>query len=157
MYRFFLYLHIMGAVIAFGPTFTFPLIGRVMSKERQHANFALRMIEVIHLRLILPMSLTMLVSGAGLMYATKTSLMTPWLLASLTIYGLAFVVSLFIQMPTVSRLIELSAQPISAGPGAAAAPNPELKMLVRRSKRGRHFLTASLFVIVALMVWRPGA
>ena len=37
-----LFLHIGGAIVAFGPTFAFPILGPMAGKEPQHANFALR-------------------------------------------------------------------------------------------------------------------
>jgi uncharacterized membrane protein len=155
MYRVFLYLHIMGAIVAFGPSFTFPLIGFMMRQEPEHRLFALRTIEVIHHRLIVPVSLTMLVSGGGLAVVTGTSPFTPWLLASLAIYALAFYVGLRIQGPAVARMIELGSRP-PEGSGGRAVVAPEVRVLLQRSKLGRHILTVSLFTIVALMVWRPG-
>ena len=46
----FLLLHIGGAIVAFGPTFAFPLIGSMGAAEPQHANFALRINERISSR-----------------------------------------------------------------------------------------------------------
>ena len=37
-----LFLHVLGAIIAFGPTFAFPIIGAMGGAEPQHANFATR-------------------------------------------------------------------------------------------------------------------
>jgi hypothetical protein len=39
----FLFLHVMGAIVAFGPTYSFPIIGKMAGEEPQHANFAARM------------------------------------------------------------------------------------------------------------------
>lgn len=38
----FLFLHVGGAILGFGPTYTFPFIGAMAGKEPQHVNFALR-------------------------------------------------------------------------------------------------------------------
>ena len=34
-----LFLHVIGAIIAFGPVFSFPLIGAAGGREPMHANF----------------------------------------------------------------------------------------------------------------------
>ncbi|HEY7199322.1 MAG TPA: DUF2269 family protein [Candidatus Dormibacteraeota bacterium] len=160
MFRLSLYLHIMGAIIAFGPSFTFPILGRYMAREPQHRNFTLRAIETIHLRMMFPVALTMLVSGAGLIYFGQVDLAQPWLIASLVIYFLALGVGLFLQGPAMSRLIEISSRPMPVGPGAATAIAPELKRelhgLRLRTQVGRNILALSLFTIAALMIWRPG-
>ena len=38
----FLFLHVLGAIVAFGPTFAFSFIGASGGAEPQHANFATR-------------------------------------------------------------------------------------------------------------------
>ncbi len=37
-----LFLHVLGAIVAFGPTFAFSFIGAMGGAEPQHANFATR-------------------------------------------------------------------------------------------------------------------
>ena len=37
-----LFAHVLGAIIAFGPTFSSPIIGRMGARERVHGNFAMR-------------------------------------------------------------------------------------------------------------------
>ena len=44
-----LFAHILGAIIAFGPTFSSPIIGRMGGAERAHSNFAMRISRTIHL------------------------------------------------------------------------------------------------------------
>ena len=39
-----LFLHVLGAIVAFGPTFAFSFIGAMGGAEPQHANFATRVI-----------------------------------------------------------------------------------------------------------------
>ena len=62
--KLFLFLHIGGAIIAFGPTFALPLMGAMSGKEPQHANFAARATGVISTRRIIPFALSMAVTGA---------------------------------------------------------------------------------------------
>src|SRR5690349_16696374 len=58
-----LLLHIGGAIIAFGPVFTFPLIGSMGAKEPMHANFAVRLSERISQRQVLPLAIFQGVTG----------------------------------------------------------------------------------------------
>src|SRR4051794_31075100 len=64
----FLLLHIGGAIIAFGPTFTFPIIGGMGGKEPMHANFALRLTERLERGLVLPLAMVQIVTGIGLIW-----------------------------------------------------------------------------------------
>lgn len=156
MYHIFLFLHIMGAIAAFGPSFTFPIIGKMMKKNPEHRLFALETMEVIHYRLIFPVSLTLVVSGAGLMWVTGTDIFRPWLLASVIIFALAFAVSFTVQAPAVAKMIEVGRAATSPGPGAQAMPRPDLSKVLWRARIGRHILTVFLFATVALMIWQPG-
>ncbi len=51
----FLYLHVAGVIVAFGPSIAFPLFAAKAAKEPQHGNFVLRTMAFIQSRL----------SGAG--------------------------------------------------------------------------------------------
>ena len=42
LFPYLLFLHVLGAIVAFGPTFAFPFIGALGGAEPQHANFATR-------------------------------------------------------------------------------------------------------------------
>src|ERR1700730_4484431 len=59
-----LFLHILAAVIAFGPIFVFPIVGGLSAKMPQHLLFAAELNHRIEQRLVLPLALTMAISGA---------------------------------------------------------------------------------------------
>ena len=44
---FLLFLHVMGAILAFGPTFAYSIMGAMAGREPQHANFSARQTEAI--------------------------------------------------------------------------------------------------------------
>ena len=50
----FLFLHVFGAIVVFGPSFAFPFIASQVQKTPQHGHFAAVVIEVIERRLIIP-------------------------------------------------------------------------------------------------------
>ncbi len=158
MFQLFLFLHVLSAIVAFGPSFTFPLIGSLGGREREHGNFALRVTELIEKRLVITVGLTMPLTGAGLIYFGGFDLFqSAWLVIAIAVYATAMTFAIFVQTPTVARLIELtSARPLPAGPGAAlAGPPPEVLALLRRTQLGGVFLTVALVVIIFLMVTRP--
>jgi len=68
-FLFWLFLHIAAAIIAFGPSFVFPIIGSLLEKNPASAHFAVEVMHRIETRLILPVALTMAVSGTGLIFA----------------------------------------------------------------------------------------
>ena len=39
-----LFLHVMGAILAFGPTFAYSIMGAMAGREPQHANFSARQV-----------------------------------------------------------------------------------------------------------------
>lgn len=168
-FHLFLFLHIVAAIIAFGPTFAFPLIAGMARKQPQHMPFALRAIEVLEERLVVPFVLTMPISG--LLMAFNISIEwqhNVWLIAAIAVYVVAVTFSVTVQGPTVKKMLAMvsggaphgaapSMAPMPAGPGAAnAGPPPAFLALARRMQFGGMALTVAFFVIVVLMIWKPG-
>ena len=161
MVQLFLFLHIGGAIIAFGPSFALPLMGAMTAKEPQHANFAARATGVISQRRIVPFALSMAVTGALLIWAEGRDLTSPanyWLDLAIVIYVIAIGFSLMVQGPAGRRLVELTSTPPAPpaeGASAPAGPPPELVATVAKLKRGALALEAAVVVIVLLMVFKP--
>jgi uncharacterized membrane protein len=127
----FLTIHILTAIVAFGPSFAFPLISGLAAKEPQHGLFAVRLIDLMERRLVLPAALTMPVSGALLVWSERLDLLaTHWLLAAISLYVVAIVFAFAVQLQTIDRMLEvatgMAARPLlaaaAAGAGAGAAP-----------------------------------
>ena len=69
----FLFLHVMGAIVAFGPSFSaFPVIGPMAGKEPQHANFAARVSEQITKTRVVPLAIFQGITGLVLIYSRVT-------------------------------------------------------------------------------------
>src|SRR5687768_5591227 len=97
-----LFLHIGGAILAFGPTFTFPILGPMAGKEPQHVNFALRFQRAVATRLIVPLALFQGVTGLLLIWKANWNLFTTyWLLAGIVLYVMALVLSIGYGLPTI--------------------------------------------------------
>jgi uncharacterized membrane protein len=151
-----LFLHVLAAVVAFGPTFSFSLIGAMAGKEPQHANFATRITQTVSDRVVIPIALTMPITGAGIILVNGINLAAPqyrWLGVAIVVYIVIFSYSVFVQRPTVQRLVEVTSAPPPAG---ASGPPPEVPAIVRRIQRGGMFTGAGVVLILFLMVVKPG-
>jgi hypothetical protein len=155
-FLFWLVLHIAAAIIAFGPTFVFPIVGSTVQKHPQAMHFAMELNHKIETRLVLPVALTMIVSGTGLIFSAHINLLSnPWLLVAIVFYLTALGVAVFNQLPTTTKLVALTAT--APPPGAPPGPPPPAVMaLVNRARVGGMVLTVLLISIIVLMVLKPG-
>ena len=155
-HAFWLFLHIYAAIIAFGPTFVFPLVGPMLEKNPQHALFGFRIFEVIENRLVVPVALTMPISGVGLIATTDISILhTPWLLAGVILYAIALGIALLNQVPATAHAIGIL-EGAHAGEGGGEGPPAGLQTQVNRARIGGMILALLLITIVILMVTKPG-
>lgn len=150
MFQLMLYLHIMGAIIAFGFGFAVPVIGRMAGKEPQHGNFFLRAGSRVGDTILLPASLSMAITGAGLIYYGAHTPREMWLSIAMGIYVVAILVVLFVQRPTFKKLIALTSTP----PGPTG-PDPQVPVLLKRTRIVGLGLSGAVLVIVYLMVFKP--
>lgn len=174
----FLYLHIAGVIVAFGPTIAFPLLAARAAKEPMHGNFVLRASEFISSRVVEPGAAFVFLMGVGLIITRGYNpLEQRWVGLAIVLFVITTVYANLVQAPTVRRMIALTSQPPPivtdapvpgdqpglAGPGTPAAagvgpagPPPEFVALGRKAARGGQFMLLMLFVILALMVVKPG-
>jgi len=152
-----LLLHILGAIIAFGPGFAFAFFGAAAGREPQHANFTLRTTDVIARRLIVPLAILQGVTGLGLILAQSRDLTKElWLLVGIVLYAAALYIAIGLNLPNLRRLIELSTPPAGAPPGPpAGGPPPELIARAERSRQYGMAMSGLVVVIVFLMVVKP--
>jgi uncharacterized membrane protein len=151
-----LLLHVLGAVVAFGPTFSFSLIGAMAGREPQHANFATRITHAVSDRLVIPVALTMPITGVAMILVAGINLAAPqyrWLDVAIVVYVVVLSYGVLVQRRTVERLIELTSAPPPAG---ASGPPPEVPAVVRRVQLGGMFMGAGIVLILFLMVVKPG-
>lgn len=155
----FRFLHILAAIIAFGPVFVFPILGSMGGKEPMHGNFSLRVSALIEDRLVIPFALSMPVTGILMIVAGNVQWLHFWFLLAIVLYIAAMIFAVVIQRGWVHQMIHLTSHapaPAMAGPGAApAGPPPEFLALVRKTQLGGMYLTVSLIVIALLMIFRP--
>lgn len=153
LFPYLLFLHVLGAIIAFGPTFAFSIMGAMGGQEPQHANFATRVSAKISDRLVEPLAVLQGVTGVLLILISGRDLFASrWLLVAIVLYAIALGYSLLIQRRDVHRIIELTSAP---PPPDATGPPPGLPEVVARVQRAGGILGVIVVVIVFLMVVKP--
>ena len=150
-----LFIHVITAIVAFGPTFAFPIIGSMGAKDPQHSAFAVEVTEAVEKRMVLPMALTMPITGLAMMYVAGISPFEPWLAIAIVLYVIAIVYVIAVQNPTVAQFAVALHGLATAGPppaGAPAGPPPQIAQLSRKIMRGGMLLSLLVVAIVFLMV-----
>ena len=120
-------IHVVTAIVAFGPNFAMPIIARMAAQEPQHGLFALRLTERLERRLVIPLALTMPISGGALALAEGIDpLVTHWLGAAILLYIVAMTYAIGVQVRVVERMIEIAGHMAASGPVLAAGPGAAL-------------------------------
>jgi hypothetical protein len=154
LFHIFLYLHIVGAIAAFGPGFAAMIVGPMVAREPQYANFYARTQITAGRRLITPVSISMLVTGVAMIVVRGWSTVTAgthWLELGIALYVVAVVVAMGVQAPAGRKLVALTSTP----PVPGSAPNPEVLATAKRVRLGGILLTVLVLVIVLTMVMNP--
>jgi uncharacterized membrane protein len=107
-----------------------------------------------------PVGLTLPLTGIGLIWSARIDPFTRdarWLALGILLYVVLLTFALAVQVPTTERIIGMTAgPPPEAPPGSApSGPPPALMAEIRKVQRGGLFLTATVAVIVLLMVVKP--
>jgi hypothetical protein len=160
LFPWFLFLHVLGAIVAFGPTFAFPIIGAMGGNEPQHGNFATRVTHRVGDMVVEPVALSMLVTGLLMVWSAEIPLFergARWLLLGIVLYLTALSLALFVSRPAVKRIIALTGGEGGGegGPPPAGPPPPEMLRAVGTVQRVGMALLVLLVVIVFLMVVKP--
>jgi uncharacterized membrane protein len=156
----FLVLHVVGAIVVFGPSFAFPFIAAQVQKTPQHGHFAAVVADVIERRLILPGAIVQGVTGLVLIMLTGRDLTSPanrWLLIAIALYLIAIGFAFFVQARNAEKMVHLTAN-MPPGPppaGAPAGPPPEIAATGKALARGGQLLALLIVLIVTLMVSKP--
>ena len=154
-----LFLHVGGAIVAFGPTFTFPIIGAMGGKEPMHVNFALRLTERIEERLVLPLAIFQAVTGVLLIWKIPFDLFsTHWLVLGIILYVIALTIVFVNQLPYTRKLVEATKNPPpppAPGSPPPSGPPPHVAAMIKRVQMGGMILTVLLVVIIFLMAVKP--
>lgn len=151
MLQLWLFLHILGAIAAFGYGFYAPIFGMAVASEPQHSNWFSRASRRVSNIVILPFAIFMFITGAALIETSPAwEWSTRWLSVAMLLYFIALGIVFFLQRPSLNKAIALSAEP----PGPDGPPAELLKHSQRMKIYGVVLLLLTL-AILALMVWKP--
>jgi hypothetical protein len=156
LFSLFLFLHVISAIIAFGPSFVFPLIGAAGAAEPAHGNFGLRLGAKITDRVVIPVALTMPVTGILLIWFAHLNLLDRtawWLDIAIVLYIVLVSIGIFVQRPTAMKMVHLTSSPPPAG--APPGPPPGFADLAAQARRNGSVMGLLIVVIVLLMTTRP--
>ena len=157
-----LFLHIGGAILGFGPTYAFMLLGPMAASEPAHGNFALRFQKLVSTRLIAPLAVFQGVTGLLLVWRIGFELFQRgWLIVSIVLYLIVLAIGFGVLVPALRTLIPATAAPPAptagsppAGPPPAGPP-PHILATIRRARLGGMVNAVLVLVIVFLMVTKP--
>ncbi len=149
-----LFLHVLGAIAAFGPGFASMIVGPMVAKEPQYANFYARSQATTARKLVTPLSISLAITGIGMIIVSGWGNLVAgkhWLELAILLYVVAVVVSMAVMAPTGRKLVELTSTP----PAPGAGPSDELRKTAARARTGGMALSALVVVITLLMVTKP--
>jgi uncharacterized membrane protein len=162
MLQLFLFLHVMGAIAVFGPTFAFPVIASQAQKSPQNGHFAAVVSELIERRIVIPGAIVQGITGVALILIIGADLTSPayrWLIGGIILYLIAILFAIFVQARNAEKMVELTAggpPPPGAPAGPPPGPPPGVVETGQKLQRGGMFLTVLIVLIVILMVTKPG-
>jgi len=147
-----LLIHAGGAIIGFGPTFTFGILGAMAGKAGPQGGLALlEGMLAIERKLVFPVAMgTQPLSGLILIFLAGYNVNFfghYWLWIGITLFAIAFYLSIFGQTKRLKRMIELA----KAGP-----PTPEFIATAKKVGQTGPIIAVLLVAIIVLMVTKPG-
>lgn len=147
-----LLIHVAGAIIGFGPTFAFAIMGPMSAKAGPHGGIALlEAMEAIEKKLTVPVAMVFQpLSGLALIFVAGYNVnffSHYWLWIGIVLYAIAFYLAIFGQNKRLARMIEIA----KAGP-----PTPEFGALAKKLGQTGPIITVLLVVIIVLMVTKLG-
>jgi hypothetical protein len=156
LYQVFIFLHVLGAIAAFGPGFAAMVVGPMVAKEPQHGNFYARTQLLTSKRLVTPVALSMAVTGILILLTIPGGYggvvgSRLWLPVAVVLYIVAVVFAFAWQAPAGQKLVDLTSTP----PAPGTPPNPEIPATAGKLRIGGIVLTLLVVVILFLMVTKP--
>ena len=147
-----LILHIGGAIVGFGPTFSFAVLGPLAGQLGGPQSLGI--IKGMHKTvksLVYPFLVIQPLTGALLIF--KEGLQHDffshyWLWIAILLFAAAVYISLAIQSPATEKMIELAE--------GGEAGTPQFMEVTKRTQTFGPILTLLLVSIIVLMIWKPG-
>ena len=176
LFPYLLFLHVMGSIITFGPTYAFGTSAGLAAKDRGQAlAFNNRARGLVARRMVMPGTFVMLITGALMIWARDIPWLDPafrWLQLAIVLYIGMLAWNMIVSVPQQRRIAELGAQaasqaaaraadstaggpPAGGPPSGAGGPPPEMAELIRKVRRDGKAMGVLVVFIVFLMVVKP--
>ena len=148
-----LLIHIAGAIIGFGPTFSFAILGPLSGKvDGPQALGIVKGMSAIERKLVLPVALVVQpLTGVLMIFESGRNqdfFSHEWLVVALVLYVIALYLVLFHDNPATHKMIQLME--------SGQAETPEFGALVKGSQIRGPILSLMLVTIIFLMITKPG-
>lgn len=157
-----LFFHVMGAIVAFGPTYAFGIYAGRAERDRAHIGFNNAARSEVSRRLVVPATLSMGVTGVLLIVVVGLPWTDPayrWLQLSIVLYVGSIAWNVLVSGPRQSRVAAMGralAEAREAGTAAGpAGPPPEMTDLIGKIRRDGKAMGVIVVVIVFLMIAKP--
>jgi uncharacterized membrane protein len=141
------WVHVLAAITALGANITYGLWLARAARQPHALPFTLRTVRVLDSRLANPAYGVSLITGVAMMFLGDWPLTTPWLLLSIILYALVFLLGILVYAPVFRKQVALAEDP---GPSS-----PEYAAVARQSTLLGIIVTLMVVVIVFLMVVKP--
>ena len=150
MFQLWMFLHVLGAIAAFGYGFYAPIFGMASAAEPQHSHWFTKAAKRVSNFIIVPFAILMFITGAMLVQTGGTEWSARWLSVAMLLYFIALGLVFLVQRPAVNKIIALT-----EGLPGPEGPPAELKAAVRRAQMTGIALLVLTLAVLALMVWKP--
>lgn len=149
-----LLIHIAGAIIGFGPTFAFSVMGPLAGQLPGPPGVGvLKAMVAVEKKLVYPFAFVVQpLTGVLLIFESGRNdnfFSYEWLWIGIILYVFAFYTAVFVQTPAIDKMIELAE--------SGNAGNDEFQGLVKRTKTFGPVLGILLLTIIFLMIAKPGS
>ena len=150
-YRIFLFVHILSAIVGLGPTFVYGSIVGMGRNEEPHARFATGVVHRLAMRMAIPLSAMIFLTGLGMIWALdRNPFQTTWLLVAMGLFIFGFTYSATVQNRQRREILMIA----GGEDFDPSHPPPRFAVLGRRISWGGRYLRASATVILYLMIFK---
>ena len=164
IYRILFLLHITAAIVGFGSTFVYPVLGMLAQERRGEQAVALSDGSMKAAAALTNPGIyaTALTGLLIVIFADPWEFDQTWVWAAILVYIVALGFSHGVHQPNLKKMNALTHELASMGPppeGAPAGPPPQAVEMETRGKaaaRNGAILDLFLLLILYLMIWKPG-
>jgi uncharacterized membrane protein len=164
LYGVLLFLHILCAILGFGPLMLNGLYGQQAAKRPGpgglaigQANYAVSAIAEYFVYAVFVLGILLVVTAEGDLIGFGDT----WVWLSMLLYVIAIAFAHARQFPNARKMNELAEELVTAGPPPAGAQGPppqvaQMEAIGKQLAAGGAFLNVMLLIILYLMIFKPG-